>query len=160
MFDQLSWWQVLLILAPIAGATAWIRRLETQDQSIDFSRLGPAQKAWVLLLLLPPGTAASAMCQMSPDEREGYLRAGRMLQGGRQMVVRPVLREFLSLLEPGAKVKASDPAELLDRVVAHCERPAVVVKMLRKHWPPPKLEEIVEPVVRTVKTSKGAGADG
>lgn len=153
MFDRLDWWQILVLLAPIALVMAWIRRREALAQGIDLGRLTRGQKGWIMLTLLPPGLAAATLCDLTDQERSGYLKSGRLIRGSRRSVATPLLREFLLLTAPGTRVKSSDPAELLDQVVARCDRdPALLMRTLREHYPAPKPEEIVEPVIRTIET--------
>lgn len=137
MFDRPEDWQVLLLLAPIALAMHWIRLRESRAGSTPYEELTPAQKAWLILLCLPPGAAARLMAEMEEGELRAYVRAGCRIRGSGQLLMPKVLREFARLLPPawtrGVRRDTEDLIGAFGRRAG--EDPRCFLSVLREHWP-------------------------
>lgn len=134
MLDRLEWWQVLAMLAPVYAILYWIRWRETRAASTQYAEMTSAQRAWILLTLLPPGAAARLQERMSENELRGYVTAGSSIRGNGRNLAKPVLKAFLKSLKPdrrkqlGANLDEQlvglgrwaelEPDHVLERVVA------------------------------------------
>lgn len=135
MFDRLDWWQILLLLAPIAASMSWVRRRELKQEGIDVASLSAMQKAWVFITLLPPGISATLLEKLSEGERSEVLNQGRQIQGNRKTASLPLLVEFVKFLGEEKKVKTSEPSEVVDYICARYEtKPGELLADIRKCW--------------------------
>ncbi|MBI3928322.1 MAG: hypothetical protein HY319_22450 [Armatimonadetes bacterium] len=149
MFDRLEWWQVLLLLAPVVLVMSWIKQRELQAGMSSFHNLTPAQKAWIVIMVLPPGVAASLLSQFDEAELIGYVRAGRSVFGSGRNLVRPVLRELMSLLPQELRRKKGESSDLLELTISRAEdHPEKLVRLFRSHWAPPDSRK--KPEVKSV----------
>jgi hypothetical protein len=135
VFDHLIWWQVLALLAPVVGLTYYIRWQEQNRSITHYKDLTAAQKGWVFLNLLPPGSSAKLLLGLESVEQQAYLNAGKTILGPGRQLHEPVIREFLSYCD--AKQVPSEPPLWIDRLSQYVARQPTdsTVQLLRKRWP-------------------------
>lgn len=114
MFDRLDWFEILLLLAPVALIMTWIKRREIRQNGVDFKQLNPRQKIWLFITLMPPGLAASLLSKMSSDQRDMLLSEGKAIRGRADTAALPLLVEFIRHLGEEKRVKAKEVGEVLD----------------------------------------------
>ena len=114
MFDRLDWFEILLLLAPVALLMTWIKRREIRQNGVDFKGLNAKQKVWLFVTLMPPGLAATLLSKMSSNERDLLLAEGKAIKGRASTASLPVLVEFLRHLGDEKRVKANEVGEVLD----------------------------------------------
>lgn len=132
-------WKVLVYLLPVALAMLWVRRREAAVGVTQFRDLLPAQKAWILLVALPPGASALLMERLSEEQIRGYMQTGAAIAGSGQNLVPGVVRQFVAQLPTewtrGAGRDLDELLTLLTRqATAH---PGDMVDLLVQNWPPP-----------------------
>lgn len=144
--NGLDSWKVVLYLLPVALAMLWVRRREAALGVTQFHQLTVGQKAWILLVALPPGAAALLMGQLSEAEVRGYVQAGAEIRGSGQNLVPGVVRQFTAML-PGDWTRGAgrDLDELLALLTRRAQSDAwQMVGILIEKWPPPP---VVQPPV-------------
>lgn len=139
--NGLDSWKVVLYLIPVALAMLWIRRREAAQGVTPFRSLSGAQKAWILLVALPPGASALLTGLLTPEQVQGYAREGSSIRGSGQNLVPGVVREFVRLLpEDWTRGVGRDLDELLTLLTRRALSPADAAEMGRllvASWPPP-----------------------
>lgn len=114
MFDRLDWYEIILLLAPVALLMTWVKRREVRQNGVDFKALSSSQKIWMFVTLLPPGLSATLLSKMNPGEREQLLNEGQKIKGRAGTASLPLMAEFLRNLGEEKKVKANEVSEVLD----------------------------------------------
>lgn len=140
--DALDSWKILIYLLPVALAMLWIRRREAREGVTPFEALTPAQKAWVLLVALPPGASATLMASLPAEAERGYVQSGRALRGSGQNLLGGVVREFAAALPSDwTRGVGRDVDELLG-LFTRCavQRPREMAGRLVALWPAPPVE--------------------
>lgn len=141
--EGLDSWRILLYLLPVGLGMAWIRFREAREGSTSFREMTPGQKAWVLLVALPPGASAALLGALPAEAERGYLQAGSAVRGSGQNLVAGVVREFTAALPAewtaGAGRDVDELLALLTRCVA--SRGPEVAGVLVRTWPPPAVLE-------------------
>lgn len=137
MFDRLSWYMVLAYLAPLVAAMYFIRVRELAAISTSYRQLSPSQKGWVLLMLLPPGTASRLLAGMAPEVREGYIECGSSIKGSGRNLVKRVVGYAVSQLPPEEKKQAgSNVEENLGRLARWADsEPSQFIGWMRQNFP-------------------------
>jgi hypothetical protein len=149
VFDHLNWWQILVVLAPIVGVMQLIKWREQRAGETPPSQLTQEQKAWVLLMVLPPGLAASLMKRLPADELAALIEAGSHLKGSGRPAAEAVLGEFYHNLP--SKFKRGESPDMLERVALAVEAdPEMALQMLRTG----------QPLVRVEPAKPGVPAEG
>ncbi|MEW6281845.1 MAG: hypothetical protein AB1758_24780 [Candidatus Eremiobacterota bacterium] len=138
MLDRLEWWQVLLALAPVVALLNLVRYREAKAASTQFADLTPPQKAWVLLMLLPPGGAARLLGRLAEEDLRAYVVAGGAIRGSGRNLVRPVLKAFLASLPPNQRKQAGGNLEEQLACLGRWseEEPDQLLEWLIGAWPP------------------------
>lgn len=149
-------WKVVLYLLPVALAMLWVRRREAAVGVTQFRDLVPAQKAWILLVALPPGASALLMDRLSEEQLRGYMQTGSAISGSGQNLVPGVVRQFVAQLPPDwTRGAGRDLDELLSLVTRQATaHPDHVAALLLQNWPPPAWEP---PVHRVEEAETGVG---
>lgn len=137
MFDRLLWWQVVGLLAPLVLAMWWIRQRELAAISTSYKQLSEAQKGWVLLMLLPPGTASRLLAAMEPAVRESYIESGATIKGNGRNLIKPVMAFAVKQLPPEIKKQtSSNVEENLARLARWADtEPTLFLAWIRKSFP-------------------------
>ncbi len=137
MFDQLHWYEVVGLLAPLVLAMWWIRNREVAAVSTRYKQLTQAQKGWVLLMLLPPGTSSRLMGAMKEDFREGYVEAGSSIRGSGRNLIAPVVAFARANLPPEIKKQVgTNTEENIARLARWADtEPTQFLAWLRQHFP-------------------------
>lgn len=150
-------WKVVLYLLPVALAMLWVRRREAAVGVTQFRDLLPAQKAWILLVALPPGASALLMDRLSEEQIRGYMGTGAAIAGSGQNLVPGVVRQFVAQLPPDwTRGAGRDLDELLALVTRQATaNPDHVAALLVQNWPPP----VWEPPVLQVEEAAAPQAE-
>lgn len=137
MFDRLSWYMVLAYLAPLVLAMYVIRTRELAAISTSYKQLTATQKGWVLLMLLPPGTASRLLAGMAPEVRESYIESGSSIKGSGRGLVKRVVGYAVSQLPAEEKKQAgSNVEENLGRLARWADHePTQFIAWMKQHFP-------------------------
>lgn len=137
MFDRLPWWEVIGLLLPLVAAMQFIRTREIAAVSTSYKQLTAAQKGWVLLMLLPPGTSSRLLAAMKEDVRAGYIEAGSSLKGSGRNLIKPVVAFARHQLPPEIKKQVgSNVEENLGRLARWADtEQAIFLAWLRESFP-------------------------
>ncbi len=141
MFDRLEWWQVIGLLAPLVAVMQFIRMRELAAVSTGFAQLSAAQRGWVLMTLLPPGTTSRLLLAMPVETRSGYIEAGSTIKGSGRNLIKPVVRFAVSRLPADLKKQAgSSLDENLSRLTRWADaEPEEFLSWLHEQCPPPAI---------------------
>ncbi len=135
MFDRLDWYEIILLLAPVAILMTWVKRREIRQNGVDFKQLNSTQKIWMFITLLPPGLSATLLSKVSSSERDHLLAEGQKIKGRATTASLPLMAEFLRDLGEEKKVKANEVNEVLDFLEAkfHSDSQALL-QAVRNCW--------------------------
>lgn len=137
MFDRPEWWELLLLITPLALAIYGLRWRESRKANSSYKSLSSAQRGYALLHYLPPGVSAQFWSDLSPSEREAYLSAGREIKGTGKYLLGPLVKDVLRFLAEGKSkapsTESSDPMEKLALAAEFCA--PQLFQVLRRHFP-------------------------
>lgn len=148
-FSDMTWQQVLLVLAPVAVIIWLIKRLERHQDMAPYKHTEPAARAWLLLQSLHPHTSAKAMLLCDPQLLRAYMLAGQALQAKSALWLQTAIREYLNA--DGVNVKYSSDDDLSAVLSEYVdENTAEAVASMQRLWP-------VEPVEKAAGLASEMG---